>query len=475
MKIPRIIHQTWKEKTLPPHLEELSLRWQALHPGWAYRLWTDADNRELIANSFPDYLDIYDGFEHPIQKADAARYFFLYQYGGVYIDLDYLPLQSIENMLAASEILFALEPPAHCEIHNKPFIVSNAFMATVAEHPFFDAILAELPRPNTHENPNTEILSTTGPFMLTQVYEAYGDQQQVSLADARYFCPLAYEEVEQWLATQDHRAFRRKTQGALAVHLFAGSWWKGPTEAINYSDRLHQAMLAGPGVSKIPRVFHLTWKEEKVPAMAEPLLQALKDLHPDWEIKWWTDESMLEFILRHAPEFADSYVEFPLMIQRCDFFRLLVVFKMGGIYLDLDIVLARSFTELGEDVDCFFPCEKVMSPEALAMRGNRDAVRIGNYAFGSIPGHPFLHSVIESIADNSTQSISSQDDVLETTGPGILSTLYHDYVKEYPDANIDLFYPEADVASRCQCERYAEVAPCQIGRFGRHRHLGSWR
>ena len=51
-------------------------------------LHTDADNRAFIAREFPKYLGLYDGYDTHIKRVDAVRYFLLYRYGGVYMDLD---------------------------------------------------------------------------------------------------------------------------------------------------------------------------------------------------------------------------------------------------------------------------------------------------------------------------------------------------------------------------------------------------
>lgn len=51
-------------------------------------MWTDAKSRELIATEYPWFLNTFDNYSQPIQRADAIRYFVLAHFGGVYIDLD---------------------------------------------------------------------------------------------------------------------------------------------------------------------------------------------------------------------------------------------------------------------------------------------------------------------------------------------------------------------------------------------------
>ena len=47
--ITRCLHQSWKSRSLPAHFKHWQQSWKQNHPGWEYRLWTDADNRELVA------------------------------------------------------------------------------------------------------------------------------------------------------------------------------------------------------------------------------------------------------------------------------------------------------------------------------------------------------------------------------------------------------------------------------------------
>ena len=37
---------------------------------------------------YPWFLETFDNYQFPIQRADAIRYFVLAHYGGIYIDLD---------------------------------------------------------------------------------------------------------------------------------------------------------------------------------------------------------------------------------------------------------------------------------------------------------------------------------------------------------------------------------------------------
>src|SRR5258706_14866280 len=73
MLIPRIIHQTWKDDAVPARLASFQAAWRRLHPDWTYPFWTDATSRAFVAEHYPDFLAIYDGYREPIMRVDEPR------------------------------------------------------------------------------------------------------------------------------------------------------------------------------------------------------------------------------------------------------------------------------------------------------------------------------------------------------------------------------------------------------------------
>lgn len=90
MAIPKLIHQTYISRDLPPEIFEIVEGLKGLNPDWEYRFYTDEDIFEYIQKNFDEkvltaYLKI-----NPIYgaaKADLFRYLVLYKEGGVYLDI----------------------------------------------------------------------------------------------------------------------------------------------------------------------------------------------------------------------------------------------------------------------------------------------------------------------------------------------------------------------------------------------------
>ncbi|NQY64781.1 MAG: hypothetical protein HRT38_13810 [Alteromonadaceae bacterium] len=226
---------------------------------------------------------------------------------------------------------------------------------------------------------------------------------------------------------------------------------------------------------KIPKIIHQTWENNDIPAKYEPYVSSVRRHTEGWQYYLWTDDSMKSFVETKYPHLLDIYNSYPTQIQRCDLFRYLVVNHYGGIYLDLDIKLVKSFNDIIDETDNIFFVEKVLDEHECLEFNNRDKVRIANYAFGSTPGHPFWEFFIPKISekDKYAKVIKEENDILESTGPGILSTLIHDYNNESKD-KIVLRTPIVNENIYCGCQS-KKVASCTVGDFGYHLHMGTWR
>ena len=85
-------------------------------------------------------------------------------------------------------------------------------------------------------------------------------------------------------------------------------------------------------VPEIPKVLHVVWKTEKLPKFAEKYVKSWTDNHPDWEVRRWTDESMVEFVKEHFPREAAMFRSFPTGVFRADTFRYMLMSVIGGVY-----------------------------------------------------------------------------------------------------------------------------------------------
>ncbi|KAF9695197.1 hypothetical protein EKO04_007024 [Ascochyta lentis] len=181
--IPKIIHQTYINDSIPVHWKGPQQSCIDLHPDYEYKLWTDKKAREFIANEYPWFLETFDSYPYPIQRADTIRYFVLHHFGGIYIDLDDGCNRSLDPLLAY---------PAWVR-RTIPTGISNDVMGAVPRHPFFLKAIDSLTYYNRRwPLPYITVMASTGPLYLSLVWRHYMNQSPEGDDRLRILFPEEY-------------------------------------------------------------------------------------------------------------------------------------------------------------------------------------------------------------------------------------------------------------------------------------------
>lgn len=193
-RIPHIIHQTWRSEEIPSKFSKWIQTWVKNHPGWTYYLWTDESARQLIKDRHPYLLKVFDGYSEGIRRADALRYVVLYEFGGVYADMDLESLKSLTPFTKKYACFLPQEPYEHPILDgNFEHLVINALMGCRPKHPFMKRLIDRLPA----FQHMWSVLDSTGPHFVTSVYGDFkGDysypemhENGIYLAPSEYFFP----------------------------------------------------------------------------------------------------------------------------------------------------------------------------------------------------------------------------------------------------------------------------------------------
>jgi mannosyltransferase OCH1-like enzyme len=232
--IPKIIHQLWsaKEVPLPSFLKEWSKSWIKYNPTWQYEFWDDDRMDSFIRNFFSEYIDIYYKFHYYVQRWDAIRYLILWKFGGMYVDFDYECLEPFEGILYGKECCFSLEPASNGYPGFKKidYNFNNALMACVPNHSFIQTIIREVFSPVESIYPASDkfhyVLSTTGPYLLINLYEKYDRKDEIYLIPAELVSPFGIAEIKAIMAGIKNETFEEKLKKAKAIHYFLGNWKK---------------------------------------------------------------------------------------------------------------------------------------------------------------------------------------------------------------------------------------------------------
>ena len=143
--------------------------------------------------------------------------------------------------------------------------------------------------------------------------------------------------------------------------------------------------------------------------------------HPHWNITVWTDDNMLQYMETHAAQYLPTYRAL-IGAKKSDFFRLIVMFMLGGVYADADVEPLRSLEQYLTEhrAPCMFTEEPDLHKVALYDTPT-SSVMPCNFILAGVPNaaeHKHLLDVIANIASNPTELKGA--DATAQTGPGLL-------------------------------------------------------
>jgi hypothetical protein len=142
---------------------------------------------------------------------------------------------------------------------------------------------------------------------------------------------------------------------------------------------------------RIPRIIHQTYFEDLTKERFPQLVRLQNTWKAaGWEYRFYSDDTAREYIGENYPErFVSVFDALLPGAYKADFFRYLVLFKEGGIYADIDVMLDANLDQfITPDLAFFVPIDSV--------GGYADQnFCLWNGLIGSAPAHPILANAIE--------------------------------------------------------------------------------
>lgn len=156
-KFPAFIWQTWVNDAKPEELLANKADWEDKNPGFVHEVLSDDVAEALIRHyyaSIPEVLEAYNALPTKILKIDFFKYLILLARGGVYADMDTVPLQPIPNWIPETidptkvGLIIGIEHDAQNKNWKSDFVRRLQFGTWViqakAGHPIIREIVAEI-------------------------------------------------------------------------------------------------------------------------------------------------------------------------------------------------------------------------------------------------------------------------------------------------------------------------------------------
>jgi mannosyltransferase OCH1-like enzyme len=181
---------------------------------------------------------------------------------------------------------------------------------------------------------------------------------------------------------------------------------------------------------KIPFIVHQTFYTTKLPPKIVKIIQDNKNLNPNFKFIFYDDQDCVNFIKTY---FNERIYNAYMMLNDCygamkaDFFRYCVLYKIGGVYLDIKSQINIPLRLIiKEDDSCILDIP----------RNDLEPWRKSNPTYEQWllifePSHPYLNEMIEQMVKNIENKyepqipgyviLNSKQKILQLTGPDALS------------------------------------------------------
>jgi autotransporter strand-loop-strand O-heptosyltransferase len=175
---------------------------------------------------------------------------------------------------------------------------------------------------------------------------------------------------------------------------------------------------------KIPKIIHQTFRTKELPTAIQESVDKLKSMNPEYEYRFYDDDDCYEFIKENYDvETLELYssINSSYGSAKADFFRYLVMYKVGGVYLDIKSCTTKPLSQT------IIPTDEYL----LSHWVGKDWSELLNYYHGEFqnwhiicrPNHPFLEKTIELVKENiiNYRGQQGKKSVLKLTGPVVYS------------------------------------------------------
>lgn len=158
--ITKNLHYTWKDKNIPEKYLKNIDSWKKKLPGWNFIFWDDKSIDSLLKNEKIK-------FKSKIEKIDYAKYYIMYNFGGLYIDIDVKLYSNIEELLISNDCIFFKEKFEKDTEYYGPFLLyANKKETLYKELLLYIKAIKKIDNIKNIKTQTIEVLYSTGPLML---------------------------------------------------------------------------------------------------------------------------------------------------------------------------------------------------------------------------------------------------------------------------------------------------------------------
>jgi len=157
----------------------------------------------------------------------------------------------------------------------------------------------------------------------------------------------------------------------------------------------------------IPKIIHQTFKTSKLPFLTRWHISRFRKKNPEYEYEFYDDKRIEEFLSSEFnAEVLMLYKRISIGAAKADFFRYAVLYKKGGVYIDIDSSINGKLSDFIKPEDT-----------AIVSMEKNPGIYV-QWALIFEANHPFLQKTIELVCENIKNNVYPHD-VHQMTGPSV--------------------------------------------------------
>ncbi|CAF3609744.1 unnamed protein product [Rotaria sp. Silwood1] len=199
---------------------------------------------------------------------------------------------------------------------------------------------------------------------------------------------------------------------------------RSPRKYLNEIDLSRYANVTWPR-RRVPRIIHQTYRTYDIPAIWNQSVQSVMTMNAgEFQYRRWSHADMDAFVRQHEPHFYwNTFVKYRYDMQRIDSFRYVLMFYLGGIYIDMDNGCTRPFRE-------FVATMEALDPDSpyLTLFQDDDVFGLQTDFIISTAGHPIYKQFISQLPYFNHYFLLHHITILLSAGPlfaGVQERFFH--------------------------------------------------
>ena len=142
--------------------------------------------------------------------------------------------------------------------------------------------------------------------------------------------------------------------------------------------------------TNIPKTIYMCFKHKRIPPK---VIGNWQRLNPDFRVFLFDDNDCIQFLMQYyGLQFVHIFKSIPDGAIKSDFWRVCVLYKLGGVYADVDIEPVEPISNFVEEGVHMLTCHSMWAPKF----SGRGSDTMNPHFIAACPGSPILNKCINS-------------------------------------------------------------------------------